>query len=363
MPTPTWVKNKSQWVVRVQKNGVRRSFTSTTPGNKGRKEVLKKLADFESFGDNARLIVDTAYDRYLEEVEAKHGKKETYRQIEVYGRLYIRPAIGKIQVKDITLYDLQRIINTAKPKRSNVDTLSKKSLKNLRASITGFMKYCVNNYYCDPLRGELYIPVGHPTIGKDILQPDDIRKLFEPSDLWYYNGFLVMLLCGLRPGELLGIKRTDVQGSILLVNRAINGSNEITRGKNKNAHRAVPMPELACRIIQDTIKRNDELRLNTEWVFCGYNGEAGNQRALRRQWVKLKQERGFDDRIKLYSLRHTYVSIVSAQSMISEGNLKQILGHSKSMDTFGVYGHRVDNELENTASVIDLTFNKYRNSM
>ena len=363
MPTPIWVKNKSQWVVRVQKNGVRRSFTSTTPGNKGRKEVLKKLADFESFGDNARLIVDTAYDRYLEEVEAKHGKKETYRQIEVYGRLYIKPAIGKIQVKDITLYDLQRIINTAKPKRSNVDTLSKKSLKNLRACLTGFMKYCVNNYYCDPLRGELYIPVGHPTIGKDILQPDDIRKLFEPSDLWWYNCFLTMLLCGLRPGEALAIKRNDIQGSVLYVNRAINGSNEITRGKNKNAHRAVPMPELACRIIQDTIKRNDELGLNTEWVFCGYNGEAGNQCALRRQWVKLKQERGFDDRIKLYSLRHTYVSIVSAQSMISEGNLKQILGHSKSMDTFGVYGHRVDNELENTASVIDLTFGKYRNSM
>jgi integrase len=267
-----------------------------------------------------------------------------------------------MQVKNVTLYDLQRIINTAKPKR-HVEVLSKKSLKNLRACLTGFMKYCVNNYYCDPLRGELYIPVGHPTVGKDILQPDEIRKLFEPSDLWYYNAFLTMLLCGLRPGELLGLKRSDVQGRILLVNRAINGSNEITPGKNKNAHRAVPMPELAYRIIQDTIKRNDELRLNTEWIFCGYNGEAGNQCALRRQWIKLKQEKGLSDRIKLYSLRHTFVSIVSAQSSISEGNLKQILGHSKSMDTFGVYGHRVDNELENTATLIDLTFNRYRNTM
>lgn len=362
MPTPIWVESKSQWVVRIQKDGIRRSFTSTTPGNKGRKEVLKKLSEFESFGDNTHLLVSTAYDRYLEEVEAKHGKRDTYRQIEGYGRLYIKPAIGKMQVKNVTLYDLQRIINTAKPKR-HVEILSKKSLKNLRACLTGFMKYCVNNYYCDPLRGELYIPVGHPTVGKDILQPDDIRKLFEPSDLWYYNGFLTMLLCGLRPGELLGIKRSDVQGRILYVNRAINGSNEITPGKNANARRAVPMPELAYCIIQDTIARNDKLHLDTDWVFCGYNGEAGNQCALRRQWIKLKQEKGLSDRIKLYSLRHTFVSIVSAQSTISEGNLKQILGHSKSMDTFGVYGHRVDNELENTPSIIDLTFNQYRNSM
>lgn len=362
MPSPIWVESKSQWVVRIQKDGIRRSFTSTTPGNKGRKEVLKKLSEFESFGDNTHLLVSAAYDRYLEEVEAKHGRRDTYRQIEGYGRLYIKPAIGKMQVKNVTLYDLQRIINTAKPKR-HVETLSKKSLKNLRACLTGFMKYCVNNYYCDPLRGELYIPVGHPTVGKDILQPDEIRKLFEPCDLWYYNAFLTMLLCGLRPGELLGLKRSDVQGRILLVNRAINGSNEITPGKNKNAHRAVPMPELAYRIIQDTIKRNDELRLNTEWVFCGYNGEAGNQCALRRQWIKLKQEKGLSDRIKLYSLRHTFVSIVSAQTSISEGNLRQIIGHGKTMDTLGVYGHRVDNELENTATLIDLTFNRYRNTM
>lgn len=362
MPTPIWVESKSQWVVRIQKDGIRRSFTSTIPGNKGRKEVLKKLSEYETFGDNDRLLVSTAYDRYLEEVEAKHGKRDTYRQIEGYGRLYIKPAIGKMQVKNVALYDLQKIINTARPKR-RVETLSKKSLKNLRACITGFMKFCVNNYYCDPLRGELYIPVGHPTIGKDILQPDDIRKLFEPCDLWYYNSFLTMLLCGLRPGELLGIKRSDLQGRILYVNRAVNGSNEITPGKNKNARRAVPMPELAYRIIQDTIARNDNLGLDTEWVFCGYNGEAGNQCALRRQWIKLKQEKGLPDRVKLYSLRHTYVSIVSAQSMITEGNLKQILGHSKSMDTFGVYGHRVDNELEKTADIISLTFNNLQNSM
>lgn len=363
MPTPIWVESKSQWVVRIQKDGIRRSFTSTIPGNKGRKEVLKKLSEFESFGDNTHLLVSTAYDRYLEEVEARLGRGVTYRQFESYGRLYIKPAIGKMQVKNVTLYDLQRIINTAKPKKDNVEILSKKTLKNLRASLTGFMKYCINNYYCDPLRGELYIPVGHPTIGKDILQPDEIRKLFEPSDLWYYNAFLTMLLCGLRPGEVLGLKRSDIQGRVLVVNRSINESNEITPGKNKNAHRAVPMPELAYRIIQDTIKRNDDLRLNTEWIFCGYNGEAGNQWMLRRQWIKLRQEKGLSDRIKVYSLRHTFVSIVSAQSTISEGNLKQILGHSKSMDTFGVYGHRVDNELENTASIIDLTFNQYKNTM
>lgn len=362
MPTPIWVESKKQWVVRIQKDGVRHSFTSTTPGNKGRKEVLKKLSEYESFGDNSRLLVSTAYERYLEEVEAKHGKRDTYRQIEGYGRLYIIPAIGKQRVKDVTLYDLQKIINTAKPKR-HVATLSKKSLKNLRACLTGFMKFCVNNYYCDPLRGELYIPVGHPTIGKDILQPDDIRKLFEPSDLWWYNCFLTMLLCGLRPGEALAIKRNDIQGSILYVNRAINGSNEITPGKNKNARRAVPMPELACRIIQDTIDRNDKLHLDTEWVFCGYNGEAGNQCALRRQWIKLKEEKGLSDRIKLYSLRHTYVSIISAQSTISEGNLRQILGHSKSTDTLGIYGHRVNQELESAASIIDLTFGNLRNTI
>lgn len=60
-----------------------------------------------------------------------------------------------------------------------------------------------------------------------------------------------------------------------------------------------------------------------------------------------------DEETDVLQLRHTFVSIASA---LPEGQLKQIVGHSKNMDTFGVYGHAVNGQAEKIASAIDETF-------
>ena len=77
---------------------------------------------------------------------------------------------------------------------------------------------------------------------------------------------------------------------------------------------------------------------------------------MRKQWNKL----GLPG--TLYSLRHTFVSIVSSQTHLAEGTLKHLIGHSKDMDTFGTYKHQVDGELEQAASVINLTFERLKDA-
>ena len=42
-----------------------------------------------------------------------------------------------------------------------------------------------------------------------------------------------------------------------------------------------------------------------------------------------------------YELRHTFVSIAKS---LPAGFVKAVIGHSKSMDTFGVYGHAIKGE-------------------
>ena len=41
-----------------------------------------------------------------------------------------------------------------------------------------------------------------------------------------------------------------------------------------------------------------------------------------------------------------------------ETMLKNIVGHAASMDTFGIYGHIVDGELQKTARIIDVNFKR-----
>ena len=44
------------------------------------------------------------------------------------------------------------------------------------------------------------------------------------------------------------------------------------------------------------------------------------------------------------------------KNVLPEQAIKDIVGHSVSMDTFGTYGHILDGEDRETAQVIDLTF-------
>ena len=59
--------------------------------------------------------------------------------------------------------------------------------------------------------------------------------------------------------------------------------------------------------------------------------------------------------MSLYELRHTFVSIAK---VLPEGQLKTIVGHSKSMDTFGIYGHELNGEREKSAAILDDEFTR-----
>ena len=178
-----------------------------------------------------------------------------------------------------------------------------------------------------------------------------MRRLLEPSDLWYHPAFCLGVLTGLRPGELLGLQTDDIKGNRIYIKRAVNARGHITDGKNENARRMIPIGELAGSILRQTIKRNEENNLRTVWVFCSPDGSQGKQSGLRKHWTKLKTERDLPGTV--YSLRHTFISLM--KNVMPEAMIKDIVGHSTSMDTFGTYGHILSGDLGQAADIIDLT--------
>ena len=358
MATPKWIKKRHLWRILGQRNGIVKAFYSSTPGMKGKREVLDKYDEWLEFGGVTSITVSRCVELYLKDIEARLGKRDTWREAEIYTRLYVLPALGKSKMNNLTLRDWQSVLNDARPQSGRIKSLSHKTLTHLRAVLTGLHRFAYVNYYCDEWRGSLYIPQGHKKGERQILQPEDIARLFEPSSDWFAGAFKVMLLCGLRPGECLGIQERDIKNGILYVSRAINDDGEITQGKNKNARRAVPLPATAQQIIAETIARNREANFGTPWVFCNYCGNPASQDSVRKHWNRLKAERGLPG--TLYSLRHTFVSIVSSQTHLAEGTIKELVGHSQSMDTFGTYKHAVAGELQTAADVIDLTFERFK---
>lgn len=54
-----------------------------------------------------------------------------------------------------------------------------------------------------------------------------------------------------------------------------------------------------------------------------------------------------------YELRHTFVSAVKT---LPEGYLKRLVGHSKDMDTYGVYSHEMTTDDAETAAMVQDIF-------
>lgn len=350
MPTPTY--DGQRWRIRVQRDGKKYSFSSSLPGAKGRKECREKyerwLYDNETVGGKS---VGRVASEYLNDLSSRCGTDSAaYIQNERYIRLYIAPICASKKMCKMTLRDWQALINGAAGRDGK--PLAHKTLINLRGIISALVKFGYANYECELLRGELYIPKGHPKKEKEILQPTQLKALFEPSDLWYHPLFCFLAITGMRPGEALGLQIDDIKGDRAYINRAVNSNGKITPGKNENARRMVPLGALALGIVQNTIRRNERCNLHTSWIFCDVNGARGNQSSMRNHWLILKEERGLSGTV--YSLRHTFISIT--KSVLPESVIKDIVGHSVSMDTFGTYGHIVDGESQKSAEVIDLTF-------
>ena len=359
MATPKWNKERKLWIIQGQKNGIKKTFYSSTSGLKGKREVLDKYDDWLEFGGVKNLTVARVVELYLADIESRLGRRDTYRETEIYTRLYVLPRLGNAKMNNLSLRDWQGVINDARAIKTRSE-LSHKTLTHLRGVLTGLHRFAYINYYCDDWRGSLYIPQGHKKGERQILQPSDIRTLFVPSDYWYYPAFLIMLLLGLRPSECLGLQEQDIGDGVVYIRRGLT-DNGISEGKTKNARRIVPLPTLAKDIIEKTIRRNHDCGFKTPWIFPNGTGSPACQDTVRKQWNKLKAERGLQG--TLYSFRHTFISIVSSQTHLAEGTIKELVGHSDSFDTLGgTYKHIVNGELENAASVINLTFERLKSA-
>ena len=351
MASVIWIEQEKRWSLRTSINGTIRRFTSSKPGQAGKREVLRKYRAFMDGKSVSPLLVCDAWNKFLDHIIFKNGKSDAWINLDKYGRNYILPKIGKMLIQNVTLLDLQDIINNAKPV-SKKEQLSRKTLLNLRSSIMQFVRFCIAAEYMDPLRGELFIPKAAKQKEKVILQPDDIRRLFQgPADDWYINVFRFGCVTGLRTGEILGIKTSDIRAGVLTVNRSINVRNEITPGKTDRAHRQIYLNKVAQRIIDENVRRNQ--LLETDWIFCSKSGGPLSQSSLRNAWLRIAAERQLPGSI--YSLRHTFISLMKNE--LPESTLKRIVGHSQSFDTIGgVYDHVVDGELQKAAKIIDVNF-------
>ena len=136
---------------------------------------------------------------------------------------------------------------------------------------------------------------------------------------------------GLRPGELVGLRWADVKGGTVFISRAVNVLGEQTRGKNDNAVRAFVLSDLARAVLE----QQRAVTGAGESVFC-----LKSEAYYYKRWQVYCRVNEIPT-VSAYEMRHTFVSVAKK---LPAGEVKDLVGHSEDMDTFGVYGHALTGE-------------------
>ncbi len=349
MIQPKWSSSLQKWNISIYSGSKRiKTFWSNKPGKAGKEEVLRKYEAYIG-GADSEITVQGEFMRFLDDYKAR-VLPETYNDIKRRANTYILSKIGARRLRTMRITDFQAVINTATKKDGT--PLSKKSLMNIRALLVQFLKFAALDGCNVPAGSALTVPTSAHTVGKQIIPIEAVKRLMNDPELntgicFFINYFRFLLYTGMRPGEALALRYSSIdEKGFVTITASINTHYRITKGKNKNAQRRFKLPAKALEIVKQ--QQEFTKNLQSEYIFCGYDGAPAHQNTVYRAWIRLSQIIGAQG-TSLYSFRHSFVSYYGELPL---PYLKTIIGHSVNMNTYHYY-HESDKQTEAAASMLD----------
>ena len=152
----------------------------------------------------------------------------------------------------------------------------------------------------------------------------------ESSNEWLYMCVILALSTGMRQGELMGLKWTDVflNDGFLILHETKNGE-----------RRRIPISGQALSLLKEHAKIR---RLDTELLFPGKNPHKPID--LRKPWLIALEHAGIAD-FRWHDLRHCTASLL-AMNGASLAEIAEILGH-KTLQMVKRYSHLSDSHVSN----------------
>jgi integrase len=211
-----------------------------------------------------------------------------------------------------------------------------------------------------------------------ILTPEEISKLANqlqnPANQrteQYSVMVLVAAYTGLRAGELLALRRSDVDllRGKLTISRAlkdIHGRFSSAEQKGmlfgptkSHATRTVQLPKFLTAILNDYLSHPLPSGSSPEaLIFPDTNGGPLRHNNFYRRQFKPAVLRALPPEKQAFTfhcLRHTCASLLIEQGVHARA-IQEQLGHSSILVTMGTYGHLMDSAYQSTASALDAAY-------
>ena len=200
------------------------------------------------------------------------------------------------------------------------------------------------------------------------LSPEQARALLEAARGDRMEAMYVIAVhCGLRQGELLGLRWDDVdlEGGILQVRRTLSLTEEhghVFEAPKNGRGRAVKLTWAATRTLKDHLGRQlgeidalGEDYRDEGLIFPDERGHPMRQHILTRGSFERLLQRARLPRIRFHDLRHTCATLLLGKG-VHPKLVQELLGHATISITLDTYSHVLPGMGDRTASAMEETF-------
>lgn len=175
--------------------------------------------------------------------------------------------------------------------------------------------------------------------------------------------YVLAALTGMRQGEILGLRWSDVQEGRLTIRASLtwlNGAAILDDAKTAGSHRTLTLPaRAAAALARRRVTQADDMAASRHWnpawdkgynlVFTDPDGYAVERTLVTRALYRHLTAAGLP-RVTFHQLRHGYVGIMRELGM-STDDISGILGHASAVETRETYMH-LDRDVSSRAAAL-----------
>lgn len=331
------------------------------------KELIVKLHDCIEMYRDADLTEDSNMtlgewlDRWINEYMIFTIRESTLDSYKAMIKNQIKPYLGDRPLSALTTQELQKFYNTVKKKgRVKPDKLHGTELAD--SMVRGCHSVCRKGLEKAVKEGLIRV---NPAIGcklppkkaremQVLTQNEILRFLHQAKEEGYYELFLLELGTGMRRGEILALKWSELNfktGELRIERQVYIIKAEviiISAPKTKASIRTVILPPSLLKtlaVYKETV--------DSEWMFPSPtdNVRPRNLSSVRKR-LQLILERAGCKKVRFHDLRHTFATMALEHGMDVK-TLSATIGHVSSATTLDIYSHITDTMQRQAAVHID----------